>query len=111
MKETCSTCNNHNTCRAMNTMCSYNHPVPCVHWTQESDTELIYHDKHIWKKASTNYAHMNGVSWLGWCTRCGAEGAPCGAEHRCYSIIEIKKYKPNGTYRRSCSKEFLTQNK
>lgn len=111
MKETCSTCNNHNNCRAMNTMCSYPHPVPCVHWTQESDTEIVYHDKHTWKNASTSYAHMNGVSWLAWCTRCGAEGGPGGAEHRCYSIIETKKYKPNGTYRKSCSKEFLKLSK
>jgi hypothetical protein len=112
-KETCFTCEKHKDCRYSGTLENFQPgPVPCVHYQRESDTELVYHDNHIWKRASTNYAHMNGVSWLGWCTRCGAEGASGGpAEHKCYSREITKTYRVGGSYRKSCSKEFLKANK
>jgi len=108
MKETCFTCEKHKECRYSRTLESHQPgPVPCIHWQRESDTKLVYHEKHIWKMASTNFAHMNGVSWIGWCTRCGAEGGSNGAEHQCYSREITKRYRVGGTYRKSCSKEFL----
>jgi len=36
-------------------------------------TTKIISDKHSWRRASDNFAHANGVSWLGWCKRCGCE--------------------------------------
>lgn len=36
-------------------------------------SELVTSDKHDWHRASENFAHMNGVSWLGWCNKCGVE--------------------------------------
>lgn len=37
------------------------------------NTELVESHKHDWRKASDNFAHMNGVSWLGRCNKCGVE--------------------------------------
>ena len=116
-KETCFTCAKYSNlhiskeefCVHSHTMCQYPHPVPCVHYKRFPEYERIEHDNHSWKRSSTEFAHMNGVSWLGWCTKCGAEGGPGGAEHRCYDIVITKEYKTGGEYQKSYSKEQLKQ--
>jgi len=115
-KETCFTCAKMNNlhiskeeyCVHSETMHTHQHPVPCVHYKRFPEYERIDHNNHVWKRASENYAHMNGVSWLGWCTKCGAEGAAgMPASSSCYDIVITKKYKTGGEYRKSFSKEYL----
>ncbi|HUU87418.1 MAG TPA: hypothetical protein VMX17_06660 [Candidatus Glassbacteria bacterium] len=111
-KETCFTCAKYSNlhiskeefCVHSHTMCNYPHPVPCVHYKRFPEYERIDHDNHVWKKSSTNYAHMNGVSWLGWCIKCGAEAAGgMPASNRCYDIVITKKYRTGGIYKKENS--------
>ena len=47
---------------------------------------------------------MNGVSWLGWCIKCGAEAAGgMPASNRCYDIVITKKYRTGGIYKKENS--------
>jgi hypothetical protein len=118
IKETCFTCAKMNNlhiskeiyCAHSESMSNHSHPVPCVHYKRFPEYEMVYHDKHQWKKASSNYAHSNGISWLGWCTKCGAEGAAgMPASNRCYDIVITKKYRTGGEYRKIHSSEKLKQ--
>jgi hypothetical protein len=115
-KETCFTCakmqnlhiSGEKFCEHSHTMYTHNHPVPCVHYKRFPEYRMVYHDKHVWKKASENFAHANGLSSVAWCTKCGAEGASgMPASNRCYDIIITKRYRVGGVYRKSCSKEYL----
>jgi hypothetical protein len=117
-EETCFTCakmqnlhiSKEKFCKHSHTMYTHRHPVPCVHYQRFPEYEIVYHDKHIWKKASTNFAHRNGFSWVGWCTKCGAEGAAgMPATNRCYDIVITKKYSVGGEYRKTHTKEQLKQ--
>jgi hypothetical protein len=36
----------------------------------------IVSNSHTWKRSSDEFAHMNGVSWVAWCTKCGCEAIP-----------------------------------
>jgi hypothetical protein len=109
-KETCLTCAKMNNlhisgekfCEHSHTMHAYKHPVPCVHYKRFPEYEIIEHDNHVWKKSSTEFTHMNGVSSIAWCKKCGAEvasGMP--PSNRCYDIVITKKYKVGGEYRKS----------
>jgi hypothetical protein len=99
--QACHNCEKNKTCRARDTMWKFQKDhVPCVFWQRESDTKMVDHPNHIWKKASTEYAHMNGLSWLAFCQRCGAEGCSQGASHDCRSRVVTKKYRVGGHYRR-----------
>lgn len=117
-EETCFTCakmqnlhiSKEDYCKYSETMYVHDHPVPCVHYKRFPEYEIVQHDKHIWKRASTNYAHANGLSWLGWCEKCGAEGAAgMPASKRCYDIVVTKKYRVGGEYRKTFSKEYLKE--
>jgi hypothetical protein len=117
-EETCFTCAKMNNlhiskekyCVHSETMHTYLHPVPCVNYKRFPEYKIVYHNNHKWKRASTNYAHANGVSWLGWCAKCGAEGSVGGAEHKCQDIVITKKYRVGGKYRKMCSAEWLKNN-
>lgn len=100
-KETCFTCEKMKECRARSTMQEYMHPVPCVFYKREPIIEIIHHDNHKWKKASTEYSHMNGVSGLAWCTKCGAEGCSSGPpSRRCYDVKIVKTFREGGLYKK-----------
>lgn len=104
-EETCFTCENRNDCRSFRSMNTQQHPVHCVWYQRESDYEIIEHDRHKWKRASENYSHMNGVSGLAWCTKCGAEGCSSGSpSRRCYDKVLIKKYRTGGIYKKENKK-------
>ena len=115
-EETCFTCakmsnlhiSEEKYCVHSETMYIHKHPVPCVHYKNFPEYDVVYHDNHVWKRASTEFAHMNGVSMVAWCQKCGAEvvsGMP--ASNRCYDMVITKRYRVGGEYRKTYSKEYL----
>lgn len=107
-QETCFTCEKRSNCRAEYTINKQQHPVQCVWYQRETDTKLIYHDNHRWEKASENYSHMNGVSNLAWCTKCGAEGCSSAPpSNRCYDVVILKKYRVGGIYAKENKMRYL----
>lgn len=67
-------------------------------------TEEYIHDKHDWKNVSTEFAHMNNVSWLGWCKKCGKEAVTCVNISKCKYSKTTYKTEFNGEFASSSTK-------
>jgi hypothetical protein len=99
-KETCFSCEKKSTCVHRRTLEEFMHPVPCVFYQRESIQERVDHPRHTVKWGSTEYAHMNGLSRIGWCTRCGAECTTGQSSHSCYSFRVVKTFREGGLYKK-----------